>query len=254
MAAQASQKPGLQVMAHRGWPAVYPENTLLSFGKALELGVEILEFDVRLTRDKVPVILHDATLERTCTGTGRVDALTAAELRTVDAGSRKEARFAGLSIPTLSETLDLAERFPGVTLNVELKDATEELCAKTMELLIRREALSRCVLTSFDADILYHLKSRWPGVKTQGFPAENMKHFRPGPGGTYSLMDYVGFPVSAATPARIAEFKGLGIIPGAWCIDTDASLGALPLGDLQILTTNNPPWLLQALREKGLRK
>lgn len=253
MGAEAPRRSRLQVMAHRGWPSVYPENTLLGFEKALELGVEILEFDVRLTRDKIPVILHDATLERTTLGTGPVDALTAAQLRGVDAGSRRDPRFSGQPIPTLSETLDLADRYPGVTLNVELKDATEELCAKTLELLIQRGALSRCVLTSFDADILSHLKTRWPGVKTQGFPAENMKHFRPGHGGTYSFMDFVGFPVASATPARIAEFRGLGIIPGAWCIDEEAALSALPLGDLQILTTNHPPWLIQRLREKGLR-
>jgi len=243
----------IQVMAHRGWPVLYPENTLLGFEKALELGAEILEFDVRLTRDKVPVILHDATLERTTDGAGPVGALSAAEVRRLDAGSRKDARFAGQRIPTLDETLDLAARYPRVVLNVELKDATEENCARTMEALLERGLLQRCVLTSFDARILHHLKDHWPGVRTQGFPGENMSHFQAGPSGTYSKMDFVGFPASAATPARIAEFRALGIIPGAWCVDTVETLEALPLDELEILTTNNPPWLIQTLREKGRR-
>ncbi|MBN8216008.1 MAG: glycerophosphodiester phosphodiesterase [Spirochaetes bacterium] len=246
-------KPPIQVMAHRGWPSTYPENTLLGFEKALELGVEILEFDVRLTSDKVPVIIHDATLDRTTTASGEVGAITAAELRRVDAGSRKDPSFAGLPVPTLAETLDLADRFPAATLNVELKDATEENCARTMEALLERGLLQRCVLTSFDARILHHLKDHWPGVRTQGFPGENMSHFQAGPSGTYSKMDFVGFPASAATPARIAEFRALGIIPGAWCVDTVETLEALPLDELEILTTNNPPWLIQTLREKGRR-
>ncbi len=97
------------VIGHRGNPADAPENTLASIASAFALGCDLVEIDVRLTRDGVPVIMHDETVDRTTDGTGHVADLTLAELKALDAGSWKHARFAGERIPTLAEALRVAQ-------------------------------------------------------------------------------------------------------------------------------------------------
>ncbi len=88
-------------IAHRGASADYPENTLLAFRRAVELGVDMIELDVQLTRDGELVVLHDETLERTTNGHGAVREYSYAELRTLDAGR-------GEYIPLLSEVYGAA--------------------------------------------------------------------------------------------------------------------------------------------------
>jgi glycerophosphoryl diester phosphodiesterase len=85
------------VIAHRGDSAHRPENTLASFASALEVGADLVEFDVQLTRDGAVVVLHDPSLERTTTGRGDVRAMTLVELRAVSAGypSRFGPAYAG---------------------------------------------------------------------------------------------------------------------------------------------------------------
>ena len=99
-------KDNIYVAAHRGWSTVYPENTLLAFKKAIEIGVDQIETDVRITRDGELVCIHDATVDRTTNGTGKVCDKLLSELKTLDAGSWKGAEFAGERIPTFIEFLD----------------------------------------------------------------------------------------------------------------------------------------------------
>ena len=97
------------VIAHRGDSARRPENTLASFASALEIGAEVVEFDVQLTKDGEVVVIHDPTVDRTTDGTGRVVELTLAELRRLSAGypARFGDQYRGEKIPTLSEVLGL---------------------------------------------------------------------------------------------------------------------------------------------------
>ena len=96
-----------QVIGHRGIAASYPENTLISFEKAVEAGVDAIEFDVHTTRDGQLVITHDHTVERCSNGTGEVSSYTLNLLKALDFGKWKGPEFAGTRIPTLEETLDL---------------------------------------------------------------------------------------------------------------------------------------------------
>jgi glycerophosphoryl diester phosphodiesterase len=116
------------VTAHRGFSGRYPENTLLAFRQAVELDVDIIEFDVRGTRDGVPVVLHDATLDRTSDGAGPVHDYTLDELRAFnfsywqgghfDGHRLTEPAFAGVTIPTLREVLDEFKGVVGLNLHV----------------------------------------------------------------------------------------------------------------------------------------
>ena len=99
-------RTGPIVVAHRGNSIRAPENTLASMREAFELGADAVELDLRLTQDGVPVLLHDATVDRTTNGTGPVSAMTLAEGKELDAGSWKDQRYAGEPVPTLTEALE----------------------------------------------------------------------------------------------------------------------------------------------------
>jgi len=116
------------LVAHRGNAQEFPENTLPAFESALRLGLRYVELDVQLSRDRVPFVLHDATLERTCGVTGKVWDHTAAELRQLQAG--EQARFgathAGVHLPDLASALGLLQGWPDATLFVEIKTESIE--------------------------------------------------------------------------------------------------------------------------------
>lgn len=111
-----------EIWAHRGFSHSYPENTMAAFRAALDLGVDGLELDVHLSRDGHMVVIHDEHLMRTTTGTGLIINHTLEELKRVDAGSKFDSKFAGETIPTLEEVLDLvSESKRSITLNIEIK-------------------------------------------------------------------------------------------------------------------------------------
>lgn len=138
-------------LAHRGASRIAPENTLRAFRLALEQGADGFELDVHLSRDGVPVVLHDADLHRTTNGSGRVWEKTVAELKALDAGAWKDPRFAGERIPTLDEVF---EAFGDRALyNIELKAFTLrsiELVRAVVERVRRYGLAGRVLLSSFN--------------------------------------------------------------------------------------------------------
>jgi glycerophosphoryl diester phosphodiesterase len=109
-----------RVIGHRGAAAHAPENTLASIRKARELGCRWVEVDAKLTRDGVPILMHDERLDRTTSGRGEVAATPLAEIRKLDAGGWKDRRFAGEPVPTLVEALALLVGLD-MDVNVEIK-------------------------------------------------------------------------------------------------------------------------------------
>lgn len=106
------------VIAHRGASEVAPENTIAAFQKAVELGADAIELDVKLTADGEALVMHDRTLDRTTSGSGRVSAHTMSEIQTLDAGSYFSDQFEGERVPTLREVLETFG--DGLLYNVEL--------------------------------------------------------------------------------------------------------------------------------------
>ncbi len=109
-----------RLIAHRCGGALAPENTLAGLRKAAELGYRAVEFDVMLSADGTPVLIHDETLERTTDGRGRVDETSDAELARLDAGSRHGAQFAGEPVPSFGDAAELCQAL-GLWANVEIK-------------------------------------------------------------------------------------------------------------------------------------
>ena len=109
-----------RVIGHRGAAAAAPENTLVSLQKAKELGASWVEFDVKLTRDGVPILMHDERLERTTDGRGEVALTTLNDLQKLDAGGWFGPAFRGEPVPTLEAALALCAEL-GLGINVEIK-------------------------------------------------------------------------------------------------------------------------------------
>lgn len=155
-----------QIFAHRGAKSVAPENTIPAFAKALEMGVAGIELDVHCSKDGKLVVIHDATLERTTTGTGNVGDYTAAELAKVDAGSRFHADFAGTGVPTLDEVFDLVGN--RCLINVEVKTA-DPLGGDQVEPLLAmikaRNLYDGVIISSFNPVSL--IKVRWLDPKVR---------------------------------------------------------------------------------------
>ena len=126
------EMPERGLCAHRGAMDTHPENTLSAFEEAIKLGAQMIEFDVRMTKDKKLVVIHDATVDRTTDGSGRVSEFTLNEIQMLDAGSWKSEEYAGEKVPTLKETLEIMPQ--NIWLNIHLK-GDEKLGEETAKVL-----------------------------------------------------------------------------------------------------------------------
>ncbi len=136
--------PQRGICAHRGVMDTQPENTVAAFREAVRLGVQMIEFDVRMTKDSKLVILHDGTVDRTTNGHGSVRDLTLAEIKQLDAGSWKSAKFKNERIPTLRETLAVIPY--NIWLNVHVK-GDNELSAAVTKVLYDDGRMKQAFLT-----------------------------------------------------------------------------------------------------------
>ncbi len=142
------------IASHRGGGATAPENTLPAIGAALAAGFDYVEVDVALTADRHPVLMHDATLDRTTDGHGPVAAHTLEQLRALDAGSWFDARFEGTRIPTLAEFLDVLAASSQRAI-VELKGEWDAAAVQAaIAEVSARDLERRIAIASFDARTL----------------------------------------------------------------------------------------------------
>jgi len=148
---------GFFVWAHRGASALAPENTLAAFLAAEAAGAGGLEFDVQLSRDGIPVVLHDATVDRTSDGRGPIAGFSLAELRQLDAGCWFGTAFAGENIPTLQEVLLWGSK--RLRFNIEIKDSA---AGQAVLDLSRRYRQASIVVSSFDHELLRKLRRSAP--------------------------------------------------------------------------------------------
>lgn len=159
---------GFVNIAHRGASAYFPENTMAAFRGALEMQAEMIELDVMLSKDGVPVVFHDAKLNHHTDGSGPVNAYTLAELKKLDAGSWFNDEFAGEPIPTLEEVLKFAK--DKIVLNIEIKAEaiTDELQGgveeKSLQLVKKYKMEGHILFSSFDYRAAEHLKQLQPNI------------------------------------------------------------------------------------------
>lgn len=241
MIEQVRDTDSIIVSGHRGYKSDYPENTLLAFKRAIEVGVHMLEFDLRMAKDRTVVVIHDDTVDRTTNGTGAVRDFTLTELKTLDAGGWFSPVFAGLKIPTFEELCQLLVDYPEVLLNVEIKSSidAQDTVDEAIKLIEKYQLFSKCVFTCFDAHIIAYLYDRY-GAKTQGFKAEVMRNFVSGEGGTYSKMWALALEMSHLNPKDVQTFRRMGLQVWSYCPDTTSDVFYSVGCGTTVMTCNDP--------------
>ena len=154
------------VIAHRGFSARAPENTLTAIRWSMEAGADMVEVDVTQTVDGQLIVLHDETLDRTTNGQGSPQEKTLAEIRALDAGAWFHRRFVGERVPTLAEVLDLVKDRLLINLEIKPEAVTETLCGGIMEKIVSevrdRDMAGQVQISSFAPRALLHLRELAP--------------------------------------------------------------------------------------------
>lgn len=154
------------ITAHRGSSGSAPENTLSSIRKAIEDGAGYAEIDVQETADGVIVLMHDDTARRTTGIDKPLWQIPSSELLQASAGAWFHQRFEAERVPTLEEAIDTAKG--KIKLNIELKNNghQKQLAEKTTDIIMKKQCIQECTVTSFDASLLHKVKQRNPNIKT----------------------------------------------------------------------------------------
>lgn len=153
-------------IAHRGFSGKYPENTMLAFEKAIEAGCDGIEFDVQLTKDGIPVIIHDETIDRTTNGTGYVCDYTYEELSKFDASFIYEGVYGVNPIPTLEMYFELVKDKKLIS-NIELKTGVfeyEGIEDSVLELIARYQLHDQVIISSFNHFTIKRIKALAPKI------------------------------------------------------------------------------------------
>jgi glycerophosphoryl diester phosphodiesterase len=241
----------LQLIGHRGLPSLYPENTIPSFVAAAALGVDAIEFDVHCSRDGQLVVTHDATVDRCSNGHGNVKDMSLAELRELDFGGWKGAKFAGTRIATLSEVVEaiLAQR-PDMFLLVELKSPCEDCARRILDYLRQRDLLSQVMPLSFHTRLMALYRELEADLPLQGFPDRYVKEVLPN---AYQIINKTCIWTREITAEEVAFFHARGIAVDACLVDDEAALDKVLACKVDSITSNAAHVMLPILEARGLR-
>lgn len=242
------------VVAHRGASADYPENTLVAFRAAAEAGADIVELDVRLTVDGIPVVLHDADLSVTTDGRGPVDELTLAEVKRLDASGGRGPRQ---EVPTLAEALDVIGR-SGRGIDLEIKSlggadaARQDLLEASLAVLESADFPGPVLVSSFNGLTLQRCRELAPDVPT-GFLSSAA--IDPGSALAYARQAGHDFVLPQAEslqeegPGFVRECHTAGIRLGTWTVDDEATLETFFEWGVDAVASNRPG-LAAAVRDR----
>ncbi|MDZ7780188.1 MAG: glycerophosphodiester phosphodiesterase [Gemmatimonadota bacterium] len=229
-----------EIIAHRGFSARAPENTLAALSAAIEAGADAVEFDLQVTRDGVPVLFHDDSLDRTTDGTGTLADRSMDELRTLDAGSWFDPSFAGEPVPALAEALALLEAWPG-RIYPELKDPTPlEHVDRIVAEVVSQDLLERTVFITMDWSLLERVRERAPKAGI-GYivrrASQTEEALVRAAGDPLALLD---FDKAVALRDRDAtgRARALGIPMAAWTVDDPDDATRLVDAGVERITTN----------------
>ena len=238
-----------KVFAHRGWSGKYPENTMLAFEKAVELGVHGIELDVHLSRDGELVIIHDETVDRTCNGKGFVRDMTVEELKKLDASAGFMGVYGKTEIPTLREYMELVKDLPLVT-NIELKTNIfdyEGLPEKVYDMIKEYGVQDRIIISSFNHFCVMRMKAFAPELK-YGFLVDGWiidagaycnKHgvpcYHPGRGN--------------CTPELVKDMKDHGLEINTWTVNREDEVRNLYALGIDGIIGNHPDMTFRVLKE-----
>jgi glycerophosphoryl diester phosphodiesterase len=239
-------------IAHRGFSSLYPENTILACQKALDIGMDWMEFDLQVTSDNHLVVLHDQTLDRTTNGSGRVSDLTLAQVKLLDAGSHFHPDFAGESVPTFEEVLDLlAGR---AKMAVELKFEGLDPIGGVLDILEKRELIDQVSISSFDLTKLPEVKRRYPVCSTTALvkPGADLSKDWVAEVKKYGV-DVFGPLHADTTKEMVDRARAEGLIVRCWGLGKDQGPALERTIDLGVdgMTTDCPDVLAAILKRRN---
>ncbi len=254
------------IIAHRGASKLAPENTLAAFQKANEIGADGIEFDVRLSKDGVPVVVHDFDLKRICRRDGRVSDFTVAELQTLDAGTwfnlrnphKTDEKFSREKIPTLAQSLDLLQDYSGL-LYIELKcddrDVTP-LVANVCSAIDGPDTLPRVRLCSFRLDAIALAKTILPELKTAALFQPTIKTILRGKARLIEAAkicgaDELSLHYSLASQKMIERAKRNEFPVTIWTVDNSAWIKRAADLEIDAIITNDPERWRNAHKNAG---
>ena len=233
------------VIAHRGYRAKFPENTLVAFEAAISAGADMIELDVLLTKDRKMVVIHDESLDRTTNGQGMVRDYTLSELKTFDAGSWLDARFKRERLPTLQEVLDLVNK--QVLINIEIKRSAYEphhppdaIEKQIVDLVARKNAFENVLISSFEWRVLERLAAMkdppaialLSGDPDEGNPLEACR----------KLEAFSWHPRSLLLKKEhVRKMHDAGILVFPWNVGTPEDMARMLEMDVDGLIVDDPP-------------
>ncbi len=225
-----------EVVGHPGAPKDSPEKKLRSFQRAIDVGVDWIEFDLRETRDGVLAVIHDDTVDRTTNGRGKVRDMTFRELETLDAGY-------GQKVPSLRQVIDLAKG--RVKMDMEIKEAGIE--RDVIDAITRGGITGQCMVSSFIYDSIKKVKELSPEVMTAAI-MDRM------PGDVEKCLDMLFDDVDTrvlliskkiALEPFVGEARRLGFEVGIWNADTPGEIERFAAMGPRYLCSNYPERLVE---------
>ena len=248
-----------RVIAHRGGAGLWPENTLLAYTNAHELGVDIIEMDARITRDGIPVLCHDASVSRTTNGSGRIDAMTFEELQRLDAGYRWTTnggqafpfRNRGIRIPALEEVFVV---LPNARYNIEFKIGGSEILQEVSRLVIRHKMSDKVMFVSASNSTIVDFRSISPDIATAASFKEGLLFYATSALGmdvmytpkylAFQSPEFV-FGIKLLTPSVIATAHTHNLEIHAWTIDSGDEMRRFIDMGVDGIITNYPDRLIE---------
>lgn len=239
---------GNEFIAHQGFSAVAPEQTLVAYAAAIGRA-HSMECDVRFSSDGIAFLLHDDTVDRTSDLTGAITSLTAAALEAGDFGSWFDAtRFAGVRIPRFEDWLGFVGSFSHL-IYPEFKAGTAENVATMVQLIIAAGLEDRCVLQSFNGDTVFPLVRELSADITLGYLAGDLARHRellPLAAADGNAVMLTQSNVITATPSLVPEARALGVDVAVWTVDLATTILALNEIGVYRIMSNTLPYPLEA--------
>ena len=234
----------MRVMAHRGYSGAYPENTMLAFRKAVEVGTDGIELDVHATKDGVLVVHHDERVDRTTDGTGRICDLCFEELRRFNAAKLWADRYAPEKVPAFEEYCEWAAGRDLFT-NIEIKtDNTyyPGIEQKTWETVVKYGLEKKVLFSSFNHFSMSRMKQIVPDYVDLGALVEHDSGVKVYPGAYCRAAGFDCYhpPIAALTEEAVLNCKEHGIKINVWTVNDMAGLEKLYAWGVDGIITNFP--------------
>ena len=230
------------VIGHRGAPALAPENTLPSFMKAIELGVDYIELDVRASKDGKLVIIHDETVNRTTDAKGPVSSYTLTSLRKLDAGRWFGEEFKDVRIPTIEEVLGLVKDKTSVVIHIKHEGIEEKVLKAVREYDIIHGCIIMAPLTVSKriklSEPIIPIQADLPEINPRDaidMLAEN-------------LVDIASIHISNLNKNLVKLCHRSGLLVNVWDVDRPEQVEKCKECEVEFVTTNDPKTVLETLR------